>query len=176
MLDQVGVVDGDAADPAVIYKALEGSDRAYYLIHSLPMANDFEQSEVDLARLFATTAKAVGLRKVKSTSVETRWTNTSVPGTPSEPLPTDPDWAGGSLYRDVRKRISSDSPAEIWSRIESIGGENAYSTARWGLGTSRPNRPNFWRCVSSPWSVFLMHGLVFPSMVKNIAGVTSEKV
>ena len=445
-LDQVEVVDGDAADPAVIYKALEGSDVAYYLIHSLLMANDFEQSEVDLARLFATTAKATGvrrvvylggivnegeelsshmsarhrtgeilrasgvptielragvvigsgsasfemlrylterlpimttpkwvqnriqpiavrdvlrylvgaaavdesvsgafdiggpdvfsyaemmqqyakaaglrkriiipvpvltprlssgwvglvtpvpytlakrlveslkhevvakpsninelvpaaasgltdfstavrlaLRKVKSTSVETRWTNASVPGTPSEPLPTDPDWAGGSLYRDVRKRISTDSAAEIWSRIESIGGENGYSTASWawelrglidrifgGVGLRRGRRHptelmvgdavDFWRvedlvderllrlraemkmpglawlefeltpgaeagttlvtqtATYAPhgllghaywWSVFPMHGLVFPSMVKNIAGVKSEKV
>ena len=30
--------------------------------------------------------------------VTTRWSSASVPGAPSDPLPTDPDWAGGSLY------------------------------------------------------------------------------
>ena len=32
----------------------------------------------------------------------TRWSSASVPGAPSDPLPTDPDWAGGSLYTRPR--------------------------------------------------------------------------
>ena len=38
----------------------------------------------------------------------TRWSSASVPGAPSDPLPTDPDWAGGSLYRPTaahRRRL-----------------------------------------------------------------------
>ena len=34
--------------------------------------------------------------------VATRWSSAAVPGAPSDPLPTDPDWAGGSLYTDER--------------------------------------------------------------------------
>ncbi|MEY2694541.1 MAG: hypothetical protein RL142_889 [Actinomycetota bacterium] len=77
------------------------------------------------------TAAALALTKVKNANVETRWSDASVPGTPSEPLPTDPDWAGGSLYTDKRTALSKDSLELVWSRIESIGGKNGYSTASW---------------------------------------------
>lgn len=76
-------------------------------------------------------AVKLALAKIKDARVETRWSNASVPGTPSEPLPTDPEWAGGSLYKDVRVVRSKNSISEIWSRVEAIGGENGYSTASW---------------------------------------------
>ena len=77
--------------------------------------------------------RAVGLAlvKIKEARVETRWSDASSPGTPSEPLPTDPDWAGGSLYKDVRITHTQDSVAEVWKRVEAIGGDNGYSTASW---------------------------------------------
>lgn len=76
-------------------------------------------------------AVKLALTKVKTASVETRWSDASVPGAPSEPLPTDPDWAGGSLYKDVRVMQGPASLDEVWARIESIGGDNGYSTASW---------------------------------------------
>jgi uncharacterized protein YbjT (DUF2867 family) len=76
-------------------------------------------------------AVQLALVKIKDATVETRWSNASVPGAPSDPLPTDPDWAGGSLYRDVRVVKKHIDPAEVWQRIESIGGDNGYSTATW---------------------------------------------
>ena len=189
-------------------------------------------------------AATLALAKIKNANVETRWSDASVPGTPSEPLPTDPDWAGGSLYTDVRTADSHDSLETVWKRIEGIGGENGYSTASWawelrglmdklvgGVGLRRGRRDpeklvigdavDFWRVeelipgkllrlraeMKMPglawlefkvdelddkvrvtqtatyvpkgllghaywWSVFPMHGLVFPSMVKNAAGLS----
>jgi hypothetical protein len=77
--------------------------------------------------------RAVGLAlvKIKEARVETRWSDASSPGTPSEPLPTDPDWAGGSLYKDVRIAHTQDNIAAVWKRVEAIGGDNGYSTASW---------------------------------------------
>jgi uncharacterized protein YbjT (DUF2867 family) len=77
------------------------------------------------------TAVKLALVKIKDAKVDTRWSDASIPGTPSEPLPTDPDWAGGTLYKDVRTRHSKDSIETVWNRIEAIGGENGYSTATW---------------------------------------------
>lgn len=188
-------------------------------------------------------AVQLALTKIKDARVETRWSDASVPGTPSEPLPTDPDWAGGTLYRDVRIVHSPDSIEEVWKRVEAIGGDNGYSLATWawevrgfidkifgGVGLRRGRRdPNllqvgdaldFWRVeeIAKPkllrlraemkmpglawlefglekdvetggtiltqvaiyapkgllghaywWSVWPMHGLVFPSMAKNAA-------
>ena len=48
------------------------------------------------------------------------------PRAPAEPLPTDPDWAGGSLYVDDRSTTVDASPADLWQIIEGIGGENGW--------------------------------------------------
>ncbi|MEY4310262.1 MAG: hypothetical protein RLZ71_188 [Actinomycetota bacterium] len=188
-------------------------------------------------------AVQLALVRIKDRRVETRWSDASIPWTPSEPLPTDPDWAGGSLYKDVRVRTTTDPVQVVWDRIEAIGGDNGYSTATWawelrgladkvtgGVGLRRGRRdPNrlqvgdaldFWRvekldrlktlrlraemkmpglawlefkvtpdaktggCTVTQtatyapkgllghlywWSVWPMHGIVFPSMIKQIA-------
>lgn len=196
------------------------------------------------------TAVELALTRIKEANVETRWTNASVPGTPSDPLPTDPDWAGGTLYTDVRTLHSQDPIQTVWKRVEAIGGRNGYSTATWawelrglmdrffgGVGLRRGRRDDntliegealdFWRveAINRPeilrlraemrmpglawlefalksdsagtgtvitqralfaprglfghaywWAVWPMHGLVFPSMVKNMAGSSARKV
>jgi hypothetical protein len=193
-------------------------------------------------------AVSLALTRIKELDVETRWSDSQTPGTHSEPLPTDPDWAGGSLYVDLRQYLSDDKPEEVWKRVESIGGENGYSTATWawelrglmdrfvgGVGLRRGRRdPNqlregealdFWRVeeINRPkllrlraemklpglawlefkvsqhesgktlvtqralyhprglfghiywWMVLPMHGIVFPSMAKKMAGPSATK-
>ncbi|MFJ9446246.1 SDR family oxidoreductase [Kitasatospora sp. NPDC101235] len=71
-------------------------------------------------------AVTLALRRIKDADVATRWSSASSPGAPSDPLPTDPDWAGGSLYQDVRERTVTASPAAVWRVIESIGGDNGW--------------------------------------------------
>ncbi|MBS2548692.1 SDR family oxidoreductase [Catenulispora sp. NL8] len=64
--------------------------------------------------------------RVREAAVTTRWSSASMPGAPSDPLPTDPAWAGGSLYRDLRE-AEVDIPAErVWRVVESIGGETGW--------------------------------------------------
>lgn len=67
--------------------------------------------------------------RVRNQEVETRWSSASVPGAPSNPLPTDPEWSGGSLYVDLRERKTTASTEALWRVIEGIGGSNGwYST------------------------------------------------
>jgi uncharacterized protein YbjT (DUF2867 family) len=54
----------------------------------------------------------LSLQRIGEADVATRWSSASVPGAPSDPLPSDPEWAGGSLYRDER-RTAVDAPAEV---------------------------------------------------------------
>ncbi|WP_422646924.1 SDR family oxidoreductase [Actinoalloteichus caeruleus] len=68
----------------------------------------------------------LAMARIRDAEVETRWANASVPGAPSEPLPTDPSWSGGSRYQDVRERRVPVPPAEVWRVVESIGGENGW--------------------------------------------------
>ncbi|MFI6599416.1 SDR family oxidoreductase [Nonomuraea sp. NPDC050536] len=71
-------------------------------------------------------ALTLALRKIKEADVATRWSSASTPGAPSDPLPTDPDWAGGSLYIDHRTRTCDLPPQTVWKVIEGIGGANGW--------------------------------------------------
>ena len=193
-------------------------------------------------------AVSLALTRIKDLEVDTRWSSAQPPGTHSQPLPTDPDWAGGSLYIDERRYLSDDDVHTVWQRVEAIGGDNGYSTATWawelrglmyrvvgGVGLRRGRRDpvslregealDFWRVeeIRRPellrlraemklpglawlefkiekthsgktlltqralyhprglfghlywWLVLPMHGIVFPSMAKKMAGNSARK-
>ncbi|MFE2444035.1 SDR family oxidoreductase [Stenotrophomonas sp. NPDC087984] len=71
-------------------------------------------------------ALELALRRVRDAKVATRWSSAATPGASSDPLPTDPDWAGGSLYQDRRVRAVDASPEDVWRVVEGIGGENGW--------------------------------------------------
>ncbi|MEU5890250.1 SDR family oxidoreductase [Streptomyces sp. NPDC047461] len=71
-------------------------------------------------------AVRLALQRVRDAQVVTRWSSASFPGAPSDPLPTDPDWAGGSLYTDVRELPVDASRPDLWRVIEGIGGDNGW--------------------------------------------------
>ena len=68
----------------------------------------------------------LALQRIRDAEVVTRWSSASVPGAPSDPLPTDPGWAGGSLYEDHRRRQVDASPEALWRVIEGIGGDHGW--------------------------------------------------
>ncbi|MEU9037060.1 SDR family oxidoreductase [Streptomyces sp. NPDC048352] len=71
-------------------------------------------------------ALELALRQVREARVATRWSSASLPGAPSDPLPTDPDWAGGSLYTDHRSAEVAAPPGALWQVVEGIGGEHGW--------------------------------------------------
>jgi uncharacterized protein YbjT (DUF2867 family) len=71
-------------------------------------------------------AVELALRRIKDADVVTRWSNASVAGAPSDGLPSDPDWAGGSLYIDERERVTNASTSSLWRVIEGIGGDRGW--------------------------------------------------
>ncbi|MFC4333491.1 SDR family oxidoreductase [Streptomyces andamanensis] len=71
-------------------------------------------------------ALSLALQRIRDAQVSTRWSSASVPGAPSDPLPTDPDWSGGSLYTDEREREADVPPGALWDVVEGIGGENGW--------------------------------------------------
>lgn len=66
------------------------------------------------------------LEKERLGEVETSWRNAEVAGAPSNPLPSDPDWSGHTVYVDRRERQSGASVDALWSVIEGVGGENGW--------------------------------------------------
>jgi hypothetical protein len=41
-------------------------------------------------------------------------------------MPTDPDWSGGTVYRDDRSTEVDASPEQLWRTVEGIGGERGW--------------------------------------------------
>lgn len=85
-------------------------------------------------RLGVDRAVELALQRVREAGVLTRWSSASVPGAASDPLPSDPDWAGGSLYVDERATPVRASPENLWRVIQGIGGENGWYS--WPLAWS----------------------------------------
>lgn len=71
-------------------------------------------------------AVELALAKIRDLDVPTRWSDADAGTAPSDPLPTDPEWSGGSLYRDERSLATAASPETVWSVVEAIGGENGW--------------------------------------------------
>lgn len=71
-------------------------------------------------------AVSLALLRVREAAVETRWSSATWPGAPSDPLPSDPAWAGGSLYTDLRQTGVAADRADLWRVVEGIGGENGW--------------------------------------------------
>ncbi len=69
---------------------------------------------------------SLALGKMKEGDIETSWQNSSVEGAPSDPLPSDPDWARHKVYLDARTRACSAPAASLWKVIEGIGGEHGW--------------------------------------------------
>ncbi len=71
-------------------------------------------------------AVELALLHIRNAEVPTRWSDPSWHGAPSDPLSTDPDWSGGSLYQDIREHRSTADPRALWDVIEAIGGEHGW--------------------------------------------------
>ncbi|GAA1256112.1 SDR family oxidoreductase [Sphaerisporangium rubeum] len=71
-------------------------------------------------------AVRLALHRIKEADVATRWSSAATPGAPSDPLPTDPGWSGGSLYVDERSADVDAPPEALWRVIEGIGGEQGW--------------------------------------------------
>lgn len=71
-------------------------------------------------------AVRLALAKMRDGAIETSWQDASVSGAPSDPLPSDPEWSGHTVFTDTRRRESAASPERLWAVVEAIGGENGW--------------------------------------------------
>lgn len=72
------------------------------------------------------TAVDLALGKVRDGEVETSWAGASRVDRAADPLPTDPQWAGHTVYTDSRTFSSPASAAALWKVVEGIGGDNGW--------------------------------------------------
>jgi uncharacterized protein YbjT (DUF2867 family) len=77
----------------------------------------------------------LALAHTREGDVSTSWSPGATMGAPSDPLPSDPDWAGGSLYVDERTSVVNATPDALWRAIEGIGGTTGWYSfgAAWAV-------------------------------------------
>nr|WP_296063970.1 SDR family oxidoreductase [uncultured Actinoplanes sp.] len=71
-------------------------------------------------------AVRLALSKIRDANVETRWSTASGLDAAADSLPSDPDWAGGSVYVDERSREVAAPVESLWRVIEGVGGDNGW--------------------------------------------------
>ncbi|MFZ4517896.1 MAG: SDR family oxidoreductase [Microthrixaceae bacterium] len=76
-------------------------------------------------------AVRLALARIRNLDVATRWSNASWPGAPSDSMPTDPDWSGGTAYRDEREVVVRAAPEDVWRAVEGVGGDRGWYS--WAL-------------------------------------------
>ena len=76
-------------------------------------------------------AVRLAIKRVQDADVATRWSSASVAGAPSDPLPEDPSWSGGTLYTDIRELDVNADITRVWDVVEGIGGEHGWYSANW---------------------------------------------
>jgi hypothetical protein len=69
------------------------------------------------------TSVRLALARAAAGEVETRW---STAAAPSDPLPSDPSWAGGTVYTDIRVTDVAAPADRLWRVVEAIGGETGW--------------------------------------------------
>jgi uncharacterized protein YbjT (DUF2867 family) len=80
-------------------------------------------------------AVELALERTRDNELTTRWSRPGDDDAPSQPLPTDPKWAGGSLHERVTERTVDADVETLWQVFESIGSEHGWSAAppAWAL-------------------------------------------
>lgn len=86
-----------------------------------------DASPLDRPPLTFTQAVDLALERSADLQVSTRWSDAALRDRSSaNPLPSDPDWSGGSLYSDRQHTTTTASPADTYATISGIGGERGW--------------------------------------------------
>ena len=72
-------------------------------------------------------AVRLALERSAELQVVTRWSDATLPGrSPADPMPSDPEWAGGSLLVDESSAISDAPAAALFTTVAGIGGDRGW--------------------------------------------------
>ncbi|MGF3056001.1 DUF2867 domain-containing protein [Microbacterium sp. YY-01] len=130
------------------------------------------------------------LGRIAVDSIETSWVDTRVPRAPSDPLPSDPVWAGRKFFTDERSLETSVTQEALWQVISQIGGAQGWYSAQtlWslrgildralgGVGLARARRTSSQVRAGDAvdvWRVLPFHGLIFRSMAHRIVSKAEQ--
>lgn len=74
-------------------------------------------------------AVRMALGRIEIDSVETSWVDARVSDVPSDPMPSDPEWAGRTVFSDSRTKATTADAAAVWKVITQVGGATGWYSA-----------------------------------------------
>lgn len=74
-------------------------------------------------------AVRLAMGRIEVDQVETSWVDARVDGALSDPMPSDPEWAGRTVFKDERRSATSADPDAVWKVITQIGGATGWYSA-----------------------------------------------
>lgn len=96
------------------------------LVHDTIVTDPSGMADLPAPELDVRTAIRLALGRVQDLEVTTTWASAGSDPV-AEPLPEDPDWAGGSLLCDIREITSRTASTEdVWTVVTGIGGARGY--------------------------------------------------
>jgi uncharacterized protein YbjT (DUF2867 family) len=102
------------------------------LVNPVVVTDDAIRSLVPIEPIDCETAIARALRRIGEAAVLTRWTDAELHGrTPADPMPADPDWAGGTVLEDRQVRRTSAGAEEVFAEVCRVGGDAGWPSADW---------------------------------------------
>ena len=99
------------------------------LVVDVVVSDDTAREMFDIEPASYQTAVRRALRKISDRSVPTRWSDAGV--FPADPLPGDPEWAGGAVFQEDREIDSSAPPKDLYWAVARIGGSVGYYVMNW---------------------------------------------
>jgi uncharacterized protein YbjT (DUF2867 family) len=105
------------------------------LVNEVVVRDDAARRLVPFERTSFDDAVRLALRRIQDLNVETTWASAGgadrVPyDAAATPSPADPDWAGGTILRDVRRTRCAAPPERLFDAVTSLGGTRGYHTPR----------------------------------------------
>ncbi len=101
------------------------------LVNEVVVRNETIDLFVDVDQLSFRQSVELALRRIEDLDVHTRWSDAALPGsTAADPLPSDPDWSGGTVLSDEQTVTVADAdPAQVFAAFSGIGGARGWFVA-----------------------------------------------
>ena len=71
----------------------------------------------------------LALGRIELDQVETSWVDAQVANAPSDPMPSDPEWTGRTVFKDERHKDTTADSNAVWNVISQVGGATGWYSA-----------------------------------------------
>lgn len=76
-------------------------------------------------------AVRLALGRTRAHEVTTSWAGADISDRVADPMPTDPNWSGGTVLADRRRRSVHARPDDVYAVVTAIGGEHGWYSGEW---------------------------------------------